>query len=40
MVHVYPDPDDEEWIHVIGLREATSHERKRYEERRRRLTAF
>jgi uncharacterized protein len=33
LVHAYPDPDDEDWIRVIGLREATAHERKRYEER-------
>ena len=31
IVHTYPDPDDEAWIHVIGLREATAHERRRYE---------
>ena len=32
VVHVYPDPDDDSWVRVIGLREATSHERNRYEE--------
>ena len=32
LVHTYPDPEDDEWIHVIGLREATPNERKRYEE--------
>ena len=32
VVHTYPDPDDDQWIRVIGLREATPHERKRYEE--------
>ena len=32
VVHTYPDPDDEEWVRVIGLREAAVHERKRYEE--------
>jgi uncharacterized DUF497 family protein len=32
VVHAYPDPDDESHIRVIGLREATPHERKRYEE--------
>ncbi len=32
VVHTYPDPQDEEWIHVIGLREATPKERKQYEE--------
>jgi len=31
VVHTYPDPDDETWIRVIGLREATAHERKRHE---------
>ena len=32
VVHTYPDPGDEAWVHVIGLREATADERKRYEE--------
>jgi hypothetical protein len=32
LVHTYPDPDDEETIRVIGLREATSQERHRYEK--------
>jgi len=32
VVHTYPDPADEEWIPVIGLREATANERRRYEE--------
>lgn len=32
LVHTYPDPDDDTRIRVIGLREATAHERKRYEE--------
>jgi uncharacterized DUF497 family protein len=31
VVHTYPDPDDEAWVHVISLREATAHERRRYE---------
>jgi uncharacterized DUF497 family protein len=31
VVHNYPDPEDETWVHVISLREATTHERKRYE---------
>jgi uncharacterized DUF497 family protein len=31
IVHTYPDPDDETWIHVISLREATAHERRQYE---------
>ena len=31
VVHTYPDPDDETWVHVIGLREATAHERRQYE---------
>ena len=32
VVHTFPERDNEEWVHVIGLREATRHERKRYEE--------
>ena len=32
VVHTYPDPADEEWIQVVGLREATAQERTRYEE--------
>jgi uncharacterized DUF497 family protein len=32
VVHTYPDPNDERWVRVIGLRKATSHERKRYEQ--------
>jgi uncharacterized DUF497 family protein len=32
VVHTFPENDNEEWVHVIGLREATPHERKRYEE--------
>lgn len=32
VVHVYPDPEDDQWVHVIGLREATPHERRSYEE--------
>ena len=31
-VYTLPDPEDDEWIQVIGLREATAHERRRYEE--------
>ncbi len=31
-VYNFPDPDDEEWVRVIGLREATANERTRYEE--------
>lgn len=32
-VFSYPDPDgDENWIRAISLREATPHERRRYEE--------
>ena len=31
VVHTYPD-DDPNHVHVIGLREATAHERRRYEE--------
>jgi uncharacterized DUF497 family protein len=32
VVHTFPDPDDGEWVRVIGLREATPPERRRYEE--------
>jgi uncharacterized DUF497 family protein len=32
VVHAYPDPEDDQWIRVIGLRQATSQERKRYDE--------
>jgi uncharacterized DUF497 family protein len=32
VVHTYPDPGDDDWVRVIGVREATPHERKRYEE--------
>jgi uncharacterized DUF497 family protein len=32
VVHSYPDPDDDELIRVIGLREVTRSERTRYEE--------
>lgn len=32
VVHTYPDPDNDQCVRVIGLREATPHERKRYEE--------
>ena len=31
VVHTYPDTNDDTWIHVISLREATTHERRRYE---------
>jgi len=31
VVHTYSDPGDETRVHVIGLREATAHERKHYE---------
>jgi uncharacterized DUF497 family protein len=31
VVHTYPRPDDDTWVHVISLREATAHERRRYE---------
>lgn len=34
VVHTFPDDDNDERVHVIGLREATPHERKRYEEDR------
>lgn len=32
VVYTYPDPEDENWVRVIGLREATPPERNRYEE--------
>ncbi len=32
VVFSHPDINDENWIQVIGLREATSNERTRYEE--------
>lgn len=32
VVHTYPDPDDDEWVRVIGLRPATANERRHYEE--------
>ena len=31
VVHCYPDPDDPETVRVVGLREATRMERRRYE---------
>ena len=33
VVFCYPDPDNDEWVHVISLREATRHERREYEIR-------
>ena len=32
VIYSFPDIDDEEWVRVIGLREATRHERHQYEE--------
>ena len=32
VVHIFPDPDDETYVRVIGLREATANERIRYAE--------
>lgn len=32
LVHTYPDPDDDLWIRVIGLRKAEPNERRRYEQ--------
>ncbi len=26
IVHTYPDPDGETWIHILSLPEATTHE--------------
>ena len=31
VVHIYPEPGDETWIHVISLRAADPRERRRYE---------
>ena len=31
VVHGYPDTDDEAWVQIISLREATTHERRAYE---------
>ena len=31
-VHTFPDPDDDELVRIISLREATPLERRRYEE--------
>ena len=31
-VHTYPDPGDQEWVRIIGLRRAEPSERRRYEE--------
>lgn len=32
VVHCYPDPGDLDLVRVIGLRHATAHERRRYED--------
>jgi uncharacterized protein len=32
VVHCYPDRDDVDLVRVIGLREATARERRRYED--------
>jgi uncharacterized DUF497 family protein len=31
-VHTYPDPNDDQWVRIIGLRTATRHESKSYEQ--------
>jgi len=31
VVHTYPEPGDETWIHIISLRTADPRERRRYE---------
>ena len=31
-VHTFPDPDREDRVRIIGLREATTQERRRYED--------
>lgn len=33
VVHVYPDEDDVDRVRIIGARRATSHERRRYEQK-------
>lgn len=32
VVHMFPDPEDDELIRIIGIRAATAQERRRYEE--------
>ena len=32
VVHCHPDPHDPDLVRVIGLRQATAHERRRYED--------
>jgi uncharacterized DUF497 family protein len=32
VVHVHPDPDDEDLVRIVGARRATPQERRRYEE--------
>lgn len=32
VVHVHPNPEDDELVRIIGARKATRHERIRYEE--------
>jgi uncharacterized DUF497 family protein len=32
LVFSYPDPEDEEWIRIIGVRKADKNERNRYED--------
>lgn len=38
VVHCYPDPDDSDLIRVIGLRQATTRERRRTEDGERSQT--
>ena len=32
VVHTYPDVEDEGWVRIVGARNATAHERRRYEQ--------
>jgi len=32
VVYTYPNPEDQDRVRVIGLREATPHERRHYEQ--------
>ncbi|HZK99273.1 MAG TPA: hypothetical protein VFC47_05190 [Caulobacteraceae bacterium] len=31
VVHMYPEPDDEAFVRIVGARKATPRERRRYE---------
>ena len=32
VVHLHPDPHDEERVRIVSARKATAHERRRYEQ--------